>query len=85
MDYELEYQGYTYMIHHDEFGEVYIYDENGDKVVSFMNYGQWDSGKPFPEKLAVIAISAYQEGYAEGHKSGYFSCQCDVKKVLGIA
>lgn len=79
MDYELEYNDAEYYVGHEN-GEVTIYENGGADVLFHV---RWFNGA-LPEKVAAALIDAYKKGYKQGRESGYFSCQYDMRKVLGL-
>lgn len=84
LDYTLEYDDDTFYVTHDGVC-VTILDCDGYRLISFNNYADaLNENKALPADVARIALSAYHEGHAAGEKHGYFSCQYDVKKVLGL-
>jgi len=84
LDYTLEYDDDTFYVTHDGI-RVTILDCEGEYVVSLLNHPEaWNRYEALPIGMARIALSAYYEGHADGEKAGYFNCQYDVKKVLGL-
>lgn len=79
MDYELEYKGEEYYIGHDN-NEVTVYQDGCETTLFSL---RWFDGA-LPEKIASALIDAYRQGYRAGESMGYWRCQYDVKKVLGL-
>lgn len=72
----IEHEGFNYDFFVE--GSIASFYDGGDLIFSF----PWDGTLPI--RVARVALSSYLEGVTDGKKTGYFNCQYDVKRVLGL-
>lgn len=82
-NYTFEHDNDTWHVDH-EGDKANVLDAEGDSVVEVTNDKVWPSNEAMPIGLAKIALDCYRQGVLDGDKQGYWRCQYDVKKVLGM-
>lgn len=81
LNYDFDLRGATYHVVQER-KTVFILDCEGETIFSFDNY--LPTGTAFPVEMAKIIIEAYEKGASDGESTGYFRCQYQIQKALGI-